>query len=285
MKKTDTAGPVYYDIKDHYLAEQRFTTITEGLRKRYHNLFFKMLRENAIPIADFITNMNTEINLSLNHKVSFIEVLSALSHFNGNKKAFREMNRENILSFLDSVRKPEITDPQHKWVGTYNLYRVLIVKFFKWLYYPDMHPAKRQKPSFVENIPKLKRKERSIYKPSDLWTGEHDLLFLKYCPSKRMKCYHAVSRDLSCRPHELLRLKIKDVFFKSTGGYQYAEVLLNGKTGSRSIPLINSIPYLKDYLDNEHPQPSNPNAPLNGDGGDTGGDGDGGDTGGDILFG
>jgi integrase/recombinase XerD len=71
-----------------------------------------------------------------------------------------------------------------------------------------------------------------------------------------------VSRDLSCRPHELLKLKIKDIFFKSSGNYQYAEVLLSGKTGSRPIPLINSIPYLKDYLDHEHPQPSNSNAPL-----------------------
>jgi hypothetical protein len=38
--------------------------------------------------------------------------------------------------------------------------------------------------------------------------------------------------------------------------------LVNGKTGSRPIPLIDSIPYLKDYLDHEHPQPRNPNAPL-----------------------
>ena len=37
---------------------------------------------------------------------------------------------------------------------------------------------------------------------------------------------------------------------------------MNGKTGTRPIPLINSIPYLKDYLSNEHPQPGNPNSPL-----------------------
>jgi hypothetical protein len=37
-------------------------------------------------------------------------------------------------------------------------------------------------------------------------------------------------------------------------------VLVNGKTGSRHIPL--SIPHVKDYLDHEHPQPSNPNAPF-----------------------
>lgn len=40
------------------------------------------------------------------------------------------------------------------------------------------------------------------------------------------------------------------------------EILVNGKTGSRPIPLIDSIPYLKDYLDHEHPQSGNPNAPL-----------------------
>jgi predicted nucleic acid-binding Zn ribbon protein len=71
-----------------------------------------------------------------------------------------------------------------------------------------------------------------------------------------------MSRDLSCRPHELLKLKIKDTIFKSTDGYQCAEVLVNGKTGIRPIPLINSIPYLKDYLNHEHPQPGNPSAPL-----------------------
>ena len=64
-----------------------------------------------------------------------------------------------------------------------------------------------------------------------------------------------ISRDSSCRPHEILKLKIRDIAFKTTGNYQYAEVLVNGKTGSRPIPLIDSIPYLKDYLDHEHPQP------------------------------
>ena len=57
-----------------------------------------------------------------------------------------------------------------------------------------------------------------------------------------------------------MKLRIRDIVFKSTGTRQYAEVLVNGKTGSRHIPLIDSIPYVKDYLDHEHPQPSNPNA-------------------------
>jgi hypothetical protein len=41
----------------------------------------------------------------------------------------------------------------------------------------------------------------------------------------------------------------------------YAEVLVNGKTGSRHIPLIQSIPYIKDWLSN-HPSRNNLNSPL-----------------------
>jgi integrase len=70
-----------------------------------------------------------------------------------------------------------------------------------------------------------------------------------------------MARDLSARPHEILNLKIKDVVFKNANSYQYAEVLVNGKTGSRHIPLIQSIPYLKDWLAN-HPSRNNPKSPL-----------------------
>ena len=87
-------------------------------------------------------------------------------------------------------------------------------------------------------------------------------VILKVLSKQGDKCYHAISRDTSCRPHEIVKLKIKDIVFKTTGSSQYAEALVNGKTGTRPIPIIDSIPYLKDYLDHEHPQPGNPNAPL-----------------------
>lgn len=67
-------------------------------------------------------------------------------------------------------------------------------------------------------------------------------------------------KRLGCRPHELLKLKIKDIAFKIAWNRQYAQVVVNGKTGTRPLPLIDSIPYVKDYLSNEHPMPGNPNA-------------------------
>jgi integrase len=212
--------------------------------------------ENAFIISEYIMAMNRESNPSDNYRRDNIRILCIFSKYSKNKP-FKAITRNDIISFLDSYRKPEAADPLHKWIGTYNLFKIYLLRFFKWLYYPDIEPDKRPKPEIIDNIPQLKRKEKSIYKPSDLWTAEDNLLFLKYCPTGRLRCFHAISCDTGCRPHELLKLRIKDIAFKNAGNKQYAEVLVNGKTGPRHVPLIDSIPYLKDYLGHEHPQPGN----------------------------
>jgi len=51
------------------------------------------------------------------------------------------------------------------------------------------------------------------YRPADLWTGDDDLVF----PSKRNRCHHTPSSDSSCRPHELLKLRTKDVVLETCG--------------------------------------------------------------------
>ncbi len=249
---------------DDPLLDMKMEDVTSGLTPHFSNILRKVLlsnKENGLTIISYINAMRAEANLSDNYRRDVIWVLSTFSNYFQNRLSFKGITRDNLLLFLDSFRKPESVDPLHKWIGTYNITRIHLARFFKWLYSPDIEPAKRPKPSVIGNIAQLKRKETSIYKPSDLWTEEDDFLFLKYCPSRRIKCYHAVSRDTSCRPHEILKLRLKDVVFKTTSGScQYAEVLVNGKTGSRHIPLINSIPYVKDYLDHEHPMSANPNS-------------------------
>jgi integrase len=236
-------------------------TTTRGLNNEILNGLRTISKENASIIIDYISAMVTETNPSENYMKDNTRLLYCFSKYSENKP-FRSITRDEVISFLDARRKPESLDPLHKWVGTYNLYRVCLIRFFKWLYFPNREQHKRPKPKVVNNIPALRRKEKSIYKPSDLWTPEDDLIFLKYCPCKRDKCFHAMSWDTGCRPHELLKLRIKDISFKIFEKKQYAEVFVNGKTGTRHIPLIDSIPYIKDYLNNEHPQSGNPNAML-----------------------
>ena len=159
------------------------------------------------------------------------------------------MTKNGIMNYLNSLKKTESDDPNHKWIGTYNTRQMVINKFFRWLYNQYQNNEFDQKewitPACMQGVKQLSRKEASPYKPSDLWTNEDHAFFLKYCPEKRDKCYHAMANDTSCRPHELLSLKIKDIKFKiSSTGIQYAEVhILKSKTKPRTLPLIFSIPY------------------------------------------
>ena len=176
------------------LFDSKIDSITSGLRREYSRGLHGISKENALTIADSIFAIRTEINLSDHYRMDLIKLLVTFSKYTNNKP-FMAITRDDVISFLESFRKSETSNPMHKWIGTYNTYRNHLLRFFKWLYYHDIEPAKRSKPQVIENIPQLKRKEQSIYKPTDIWTTKEDALFLKYCPTKRMKCYHAVSRD------------------------------------------------------------------------------------------
>ncbi len=225
------------------------------------HLLTKITHANCKVIVDYILAFMTEVNPSTNYRLHTIQKLKNLAEFH-KPKSFKDLSRDDVIAYMDRLRKSEIADPLHKWVGSYENDRIGLLRFFKWLYGPDIPSNYRPTPDVMKNIPKIKRKEVSGYKPSDLWTEEDDLLFCKYCPSKRDRAYHMVSRDTSCRPHELLGAKIKDLVWVNTDTYQVAKLMVNGKTGQGELPITRSVPYLKDWLANGHPWPNVLNAPI-----------------------
>lgn len=225
----------------------------------------RISRENCKTIIDYVLAFQTEVSPSNSYRIYTIARLKQFSEFH-KSKPFKEITRQDIIDYLDSYRKPETVDHLHKWIGTYNTIRICLLRFFRWFYAPDLAQNDRPKPAIMENIPKIILKEVSIYKPTDLWTEEDDALFYKYCPIVRDRCWHAVARDTGCRPHELLRLKIKDVVIQQlhdSGGRHIARITVNGKTGIRHVRINNAYPILKDWLSNgHHPFPNVPDAPL-----------------------
>jgi hypothetical protein len=69
-----------------------------------------------------------EGNLKPASRANTIDRISRLSLFNKNK-SFREMTTEDILSYLDTLRRTERDDPMHRWISTYNLSVVKIIHF------------------------------------------------------------------------------------------------------------------------------------------------------------
>ena len=172
--------------------------------------------------------------------------------------------RNDILSFLDTFEVSEEIDSNHRWIGTYNNIRMHVMRFVKWLYNPQL-PSKvraKLKPKVIDNIPLKTRRDGELYDATKLWTDEEVALFLKYSKSARDRCYVMMANDASARPHELLNLKIKDIEPKITSDDKhYAIIRVSGKTGSRSLPLTDSLPYIKDWII-QHPQSGNENAIL-----------------------
>jgi hypothetical protein len=126
--------------------EIRLQLAVKGLNPYFRRLLLEISKQNSTYIIDFAINeLKRENNASISYVRINIYAIAQLVKYN-KKSDLKEFTKEDVLSYLDSLKKTETQDPMH-------------------------------------------------------------------------------------------------VIFKSTsGGKQYAEVLVNGKTGSRHIPLISSIP-------------------------------------------
>ena len=108
--------------------DNKITLATAGLQNHFVDLLKKQSSQNAETIADYVLAMNVEVNPSIHHMTNQIRTLSYLSNFH-KQKPFSKMTRDDIVQYLDSHRRPEESDPLHKWIGTYNLRRVLVLRF------------------------------------------------------------------------------------------------------------------------------------------------------------
>jgi integrase len=251
-------------------SENELSVNVETLVNNQPNYIKKLYRQvsdvnscNVKIIHDYIIAEEAEINIQESTKGDKIKKLCLLSRYFDHRKSFSEMTKTDILGYPNSLRKPLAVDPTHGSIGTYNGRQMVFMKFFRWLYNSDEPDhRKRITPPCMMGVKGLPRREKSPYKPEDIWTYDDHVLFLKYCHMARDRCWHSMVCDTSARPHEIINLRIGDINFKiSHDGIQYAVIHVHGKTTPRTLPLITCIPYLKEWL-GIHPFASNHNSKL-----------------------
>jgi hypothetical protein len=112
------------------LSDQRLNNALDGLEEYfYDHLKNRISKLNALTIVNYILAMKVETNLSTNHKRGVVTSLKLLSQFLDDKP-FKEMTKEDLLAFLDSIRRPETKDPTHKWIESYNQRLINSLRFF-----------------------------------------------------------------------------------------------------------------------------------------------------------
>jgi hypothetical protein len=110
-------------------------------------------QENALTICDYILAYQVEASsLSDHHKTNVILTLKKLSTLHQNQP-FRDMTKQEIIAYLDTHRKSEQKDPEHKWkAATYNHYLTALIRFYRRLKYPNLEHAIRLKKTKLEQV-------------------------------------------------------------------------------------------------------------------------------------
>src|SRR5918911_3677682 len=128
-------------LKDQHIELQtKIGSITQYNSKPYFRQALNRLAtvnaENASVICDYILAEQTDINIKESTKEGKIKVLIWLSNYLANKP-FGQMTKQDILSYLNSLKRSVLEDPTHKWIGSYNGRQMILNKFFRWLYDPN----------------------------------------------------------------------------------------------------------------------------------------------------
>ena len=94
--------------------DRKIESVIEGVQLYISNYFKILGIINGTILADYIIAARSESNISDNYKKEIIKDLFKLSEFFNHEKPFKEITRDDLLLYLNSLRKSEPLDPLHK---------------------------------------------------------------------------------------------------------------------------------------------------------------------------
>lgn len=160
------------------------------------------------------------------------------------RKDFKKAQRSDIEKIVAEIEAGSLAP------ATKQSYIVTIKKFYKWLNGGEEYPGcvKWLKTTGKKNNERL---------PEDLLTEEEIKRMIEVASNPRDRALIAVLWESGSRVGELLSMQMKHISFEQ----ELTRITINGKTGPRRIPLLDSTPYLAEWMEN-HPLKSDPSAPL-----------------------
>jgi len=174
----------------------------------------------------------------------YVQTLARVSRFM--QKDFMEVTREDVERFVASLERNRRLSA---W--TKQNYKVVLKKFFKWL----KGDGERYPPEVEWITTTLKSKDTLL--PSELLTEEDVMRLVEAASNIRDKAFIITLYESGARIGELASMRIADAQFNE----KYVTLILKGKTGSRRVPVVASMPYLLNWIQN-HPKKNRKDAPL-----------------------
>ncbi len=159
-------------------------------------------------------------------------------------KPFDDVEKRDIEDIILSIKNREnITET------TKGDYQVLLKRFMKWV-------NDGEYPESVEWINTTNKAENGKL-PEDMLTEEDIEELIDHAQNPRDRALISVLWETGARIGELIDLTIGSLEDHKHG----YKIIVDGKTGARRIPLIESVPYIQAWLQS-HPDRDNKDAPL-----------------------
>ena len=202
----------------------------------------KTSKANKKLIKDFIRDKQ----LIGVHNSSITPYLYSLNRLmNHTKKDLVKLTAEDLKKYFSDLQtKPCATGKLFSPTSIDNHKRAIKL-FFRW-------HGNDKYPKCVEWIKGNNKNKTKL--PTDMITEEEIKHMIATTNNTRNQAIISVLYDSAARAGEFCGVRIKDVKFDELGAVMH----VNGKTGERNIRLINSVPYLQNWLQ-VHPYRDEPN--------------------------
>jgi integrase len=164
-------------------------------------------------------------------------------------KDFDKVTREELINVIEE----NLTKRSDYSESTKRTFRIIIKRFFQWL----KGYSNREYPIEVSWIRSGSNNTRKHKNPEDMLNDDDIEKMVNAVSHPRNKAFIMTLAESGCRIGEILTLTKKKICFDDKGAY----FLVDGKTGTRRVRVVNSTPFLHAWL-NVHPNKDDDNAPL-----------------------
>ncbi len=151
----------------------------------------------------------------------------------------------------DLIAWAQVIDAKYSQ-GTAQLYRVKVRSFLAWIHNGDDEDA-----DLPDALKVIKPKTLKQNYSKHILSKDEVLLMIQAARSQRDRALIFCLYESGCRASEILGLRMQDIVLNEHGGY----IVVDGKTGGRRIPLIESVPELQMWL-NMHPFKDDETCPV-----------------------
>jgi Phage integrase, N-terminal SAM-like domain len=128
------------------IINQKIKTAVHGLQKSIQNYFIEFPTEKDKElVADFLIACSQQENVAVKTRRVYLIALTYLCRFLENKQSFDTITAKELSAFLNSMYKDQTQDPKQSWISIQRTMGLALLKFFKWLAYPDLTPKERKR--------------------------------------------------------------------------------------------------------------------------------------------